>query len=134
MEVRNLIHSDYDEILVKWWKDWRWEPPSRGFLPEDGLGGFIVYDGDVPVCAGYMYITNSRAGWCDFIVSNFNYKDKEKRKEALELLIGTIGVVLKKVGCDYSYTVLQNQSLINIYKGLGYQEGSKGCSEMIKIL
>lgn len=42
MEVRNLIHSDYDEILVKWWKDWRWVAPSRDFLPDDGNGGLIV--------------------------------------------------------------------------------------------
>lgn len=134
MEVRNLIHSDYDEILVKWWKDWRWVAPSRDFLPDDGNGGLIVYDGDVPVCAGYMYITNSKTGICEFIVSNFHYKDKEKRKEALSLLIHTIDSVLKNVGCKYSYSVLKNKSLINTYKEIGYQEGSKNCTEMVKIL
>ncbi len=134
MEVRNLIHSDYDEILVKWWKDWRWVAPSRDFLPDDGNGGLIVYDGDVPVCAGYMYITNSKTGLCEFIVSNFHYKDKEKRKEAISLLIHTIDKVLKNVGCKYSYSVLKNKSLINIYKEVGYQEGSKNCTEMVKIL
>lgn len=134
MEVRNLIHSDYDEILVKWWKDWRWVAPSRDFLPDDGNGGLIVYDGDVPVCAGYMYVTNSKTGLCEFIVSNFHYKDKEKRKEAISLLIHTIDKVLKNVGCKYSYSVLKNKSLINIYKEVGYQEGSKNCTEMVKIL
>jgi len=134
MEVRNLIHSDYDEILVKWWKDWRWVAPSRDFLPDNGNGGLIVYDGDVPVCAGYMYVTNSKTGLCEFIVSNFHYKDKEKRKEAISLLIHTIDKVLKNVGCKYSYSVLKNKSLINIYKEVGYQEGSKNCTEMVKIL
>ena len=134
MEVRNLIHSDYDEILVKWWKDWRWVAPSRDFLPDDGNGGLIVYDGDIPVCAGYMYVTNSKTGLCEFIVSNFHYKDKEKRKEAISLLIHTIDKVLKNVGCKYSYSVLKNKSLINIYKEVGYQEGSKNCTEMVKIL
>jgi hypothetical protein len=134
MKVRNLTHEDYDEILVKWWNDWRWVAPVRDFLPEDGKGGFIVYDEDTPVCAGYMYITNSKAGWCDFVVSNFNYKNKEKRKKALELLIDTINVVLKNVGCVYSYTVLKNKSLINTYEKLGYKKGSINCSEMIKIL
>lgn len=134
MEVRNLIHSDYDEILVKWWKDWRWVAPSRDFLPDNGNGGLIVYDGDIPVCAGYMYVTNSKTGLCEFIVSNFHYKDKEKRKEAISLLIHTIDKVLKNVGCKYSYSVLKNKSLINIYKEVGYQEGSKNCTEMVKIL
>jgi len=134
MEVRNLIHSDYDEILVKWWKDWRWVAPSRDFLPDNGNGGLIVYDGDIPVCAGYMYVTNSKTGLCEFIVSNFHYKDKKKRKEAISLLIYTIDKVLKNVGCKYSYSVLKNKSLINIYKEVGYQEGSKNCTEMVKIL
>tara|TARA_R110000796_G_C14544316_1_gene433243 strand:- start:226 stop:630 length:405 start_codon:yes stop_codon:yes gene_type:complete len=134
MDIRNLTYTDYDEILVKWWKDWRWEAPSRDFLPDNGEGGLIVYDGDIPVCAGYMYITNSKTGLCEFIVSNFDYKDKEKRKEAFSLLINTIDIVLKNTGCKYSYSVLKNPSLINVYKETGYLEGSKNCTEMVKIL
>ena len=73
LKVRTLKDSDYDNILVKWWKDWRWTPPSKEFLPENGKGGYIVYDNDIPVCAGFMYLTNSKAVWCDWIISNFKY-------------------------------------------------------------
>ena len=58
---------------MPWWKDWRWTAPPKDFLPEDGAGGFIVYDETIPVCAGYMYVTNSKVGWCDWVVSNFKY-------------------------------------------------------------
>ena len=85
--IRKLNKTDYDNILLKWWKDWRWTAPPKDFLPDDGEGGFIVYDNDIPVCAGYIYITNSKVGWCDWIISNFNYKDKTNRKEALDELI-----------------------------------------------
>lgn len=132
MEIRQLTSNDYDEILVGWWKDWRWTAPMRDFLPMNGAGGYIVYDEDIPVCAGYMYLTNSKAGWCDWIVSNFNYRGK--RKEALSLLIDTISTQLKKLGYEYSYTVLKSKSLINTYKESGYMEGSTQCTEMIKKL
>ena len=59
--VRPLIAEDYDKTLRQWWFDWRWTPPSRDFLPENGEGGFIVYDEETPVCAGFMYETNSKA-------------------------------------------------------------------------
>ena len=38
MYIRKLEHSDYDEILTKWWKDWRWSAPPRDFLPEEMIG------------------------------------------------------------------------------------------------
>ena len=58
--VRELNETDYESILVKWWKDWRWTPPPKDFLPDNAKGGFIVYDKDIPVCAGYIYVTNSK--------------------------------------------------------------------------
>lgn len=134
MIIRKLIESDYDEILVDWWKSWRWTPPSRDFLPENGQGGFIVYDGDTPVCAGFNYLTNSKVGWCEFIISNFEYKDKEKRKDAITILINTIDGVLKISGCKYVFTSVKNKSLIETYKELGYTEGSSNSLEMVKEL
>ena len=54
LKIRELNDSDYEDILVGWWKDWGWQPPQKDFLPDDGKGGIIVYDDDVPICAGYM--------------------------------------------------------------------------------
>ena len=88
--VRELNENDYDEILVGWWKQWGWEPPQRDFLPNDGKGGIIVYDEDVPVCAGFMYITNSKAAWVDWIISNKEYTKKPQRKDAIKLLVSTL--------------------------------------------
>ena len=133
-EIRKLNQEDYDSILVDWWKDWRWTPPPKDFLPEDGAGGFIVYDGDIPVCAGYIYITNSKVGWCDWVVSNFKYKDREKRNIALVKLVSTLTKALTIHGCKYSYALIKSDSLINVYKEIGYSEGDKYTKEMIKKL
>ena len=48
--IRQLNPSDYDDILVGWWKDWGWkDAPLKDFLPNDGQGGVIVFDKDIPV-------------------------------------------------------------------------------------
>lgn len=130
--VRPLIAEDYDKTLRQWWFDWRWTPPSRDFLPENGEGGFIVYDGETPVCAGFMYKTNSKAVWCDWIISNIKYTDRNNRKEALSLLIKRISEEAKGLNKKYIYALIKNKPLINVYKKQGFVEGSSYSHELIK--
>lgn len=88
----------------------------KDFLPENGTGGYIVYDQDTPICAGFMYTTNSTAVWCDWIISNLHYKDRSKRKEALALLVGTITKQAEDLNKKYVYALIKNKPLINVYK------------------
>lgn len=134
LNIIPLQQGDYENILCKWWKDWRWTPPSKDFLPDNGEGGWIVYDNDMPVCAGFMYLTNSKAVWCDWIISNFEYKDKQKRKEALELLVHTISLTAEDLGKKYIYALIKNKPLVNVYKKVGFVEGDAYTQELIKKL
>ena len=106
----------------------------KRFLPDDGMGGFMVYDGKVPICAGFMYVTNSKAAWCDWIISNLKYKDRQKRKEALELLVKTISDEAEALGKKYIYALIKNKPLIDVYKKVGFKEGDTYTHEMIKII
>ena len=133
MEVRFLKENDYD-TLSKWWKDWRWTPPPVDMLPQNGTGGVMVYKGDTEICAGFVYFTNSKTAWIEFIVSNFQYKDKD-RHEAIEMLINVLTEIVKDMGeYKYIYTSLKSKSLIDRYANCGYQLGSTNCNEMIKVL
>ena len=134
LNIRELNENDYDEILVGWWKQWGWVAPQRDFLPNDGKGGVIVYDEDVPVCAGFMYITNSKAAWVDWIISNKEYTKKPQRKDAIKLLVSALTDICEKSGNKYIYALIKNESLINTYQDLGYVQGSTYTKEMIKIL
>lgn len=134
LKIRELNDSDYEDILVGWWKDWGWEPPQKDFLPNDGKGGIIIYDGDVPICAGYMYLTNSKVGWVDWIISSKSYTNKELRKDAITLLVSRLTDICQLLGCKYVYALIKNQSLINTYESLGYIKGDSYTSEMIKVL
>lgn len=132
--IRELNETDYDNILVDWWKQWGWEPPQKDFLPNDGKGGVIVYDDETPICAGFMYITNSKVAWVDWIISNKNYTKKPQRKDAIKLLVSALTVICEKSGCKYSYALIKNESLIKTYQDLGYTKGSSYVGEMIKVL
>jgi hypothetical protein len=132
--IRELNENDYEDILVGWWKQWGWVAPKRDFLPNDGKGGIIVYDEDVPVCAGFMYITNSKAAWVDWIISNKEYTKKPQRKDAIKLLVSALTNICEKSGNKYIYALIKSESLINIYQETGYIKGGTYTTEMIKIL
>lgn len=131
--VRLLDDSDYD-MLCTWWKAWRWTAPPRDFLPQNGKGGYMVMKDDVPVVAGFIYFTNSSVCWSEFIISDFNYKDRESRKEAIRILIFELNEIARKKGFKYMYTVVKDDSLEKSYREMGYVNGSKKANEMFKIL
>jgi|TARA_R110000751_G_scaffold90915_2_gene178298 hypothetical protein len=134
LEIKPLQNTDYDDILVGWWSDWGWEAPDREFLPDDGTGGFIVYDGSEPICAGFVYVTNSKAAWVDWIVSSKTYRKKPQRSEALILLIESLTNVCRSSGFKFIYALIKHKGLINTYEKLGYTRGDSYNSEMIKKL
>ena len=132
MDVRKLSYEDYDNILVGWWKDWGWDSPTRAFLPDNGEGGLIVYDGDIPVCAGFVYVTNAKVAWIDWIISNKNYREKPMRNHCLNKLIESLSNVVEAIDVKYAYALIKHKSLIEVYKNNGFHQGDSYTSEMIK--
>lgn len=129
--LRRLNDSDYD-TLVKWWKDWGWEPPPKDFLPENGTGGFMVSKDDSEICSGFIYLTNSKVAWLEFVISNKEYKEKD-RKEAIQFLINSLSAVAQETGAKYGYAVLKHKGLANYYKESGFFESDKNITEMITV-
>jgi hypothetical protein len=132
--IRALEENDYDDILFNWWKDWGFTPPSKSFLPEDAKGGMIVYDGDVPVCAGFLYITNSKVALVNWIVSNKQYRKKPNRRIAIDLLIQSLTNTAKSLGYEYSHVLIKNSALESTYERLGYTKSITYTNELIKKL
>lgn len=132
--LRPLNKDDYDKTLLGWWNDWGWEAPTKDFLPDNGKGGLIVLDGKTPVCAGFIYVTNSKVSWVDWIISNKNYRKYPERKDALKVLIESLTNVCKDLGSKYTYALLKHEGLIKTYEELGYTRGDSYTTEMIKAL
>jgi hypothetical protein len=129
-----LDESHYDEVLVGWWKDWKWVPPLKDFLPDNGKGGLIIYDDKTPVCAGFIYMTNSKVAWIDWIISNKDYKKKPNRQQAISLLIHTLTQIAKNADNVFAYALIKHKGLIGVYEQEGYIAGDQYTKEMIKKL
>jgi hypothetical protein len=132
--VRALNEDDYEQVLTEWWRQWGWRAPMRDFLPANGTGGVMVLDGDVPVCAGFMYLTNSKVAWVDWIISNREYTERDVRKKAIKLLVDSLTKMCKSTGAKYAYALIKNESLIKTYEDVGYFKGDSYANEMIKPL
>lgn len=97
MKLRKLTDQDWD-TLCKWWDAWpKWVNPPKSFLPDNGKGGFMVEKDNKPICAGFIYLTNSDAVLLEWIVSDPNYRESD-RKQALELLITGAEEACKIIG------------------------------------
>jgi hypothetical protein len=132
MQVRSLNYSDYDNFLCGWWEDWGWNAPTRESLPENGSGGFVVEVDETPVCAGFLYETNSNMAWCEYIISNKKYT-KENRSEAIIMLINFIALSAKDRGFKFVFTGTNNNPLKNKYTQCGFIETDKGITHMLKV-
>lgn len=130
--VRKLDIDDYDNHLVKWWKAWGWEPIPRDFLPEDATSGLMVSKGEQNICAGFLYLTNSKVALTEFVVSNKEYKDAD-RAEAIQLLLDCIIQLADENGYKYAHVILKNKSLVNKYLDAGYIKSDSEVLEMIKV-
>ena len=133
LNIRMLKDSDWN-TLVSWWDNWPdWQNPPKDFLPDNGKGGFMVEKNNQPIVAGFLYITNSKAALLEWIVSNPEYRDDD-RKQAIELLIEGAENVCKKQGIKYVFSIGRNKSLIEIHKNLGYQVDENPSHEITKKL
>ena len=133
-EIRPLNEEDYDTYLYKWWSDWGWTAPVKDFLPDNGKGGIMVLDDGEPICAGFIYLTNSKVSWVDFIISNKEYRKKPHRKNAIGLLIETLTNLAERNDSKFCYALIKQKGLQDTYKKLGYIKADSYTSEMIKIL
>lgn len=132
LQYRQLTESDYHDFLIKWWQDNRFTPPPIDFLPNNGKDGIVVFDADSKqnITAGFIYITNSEVAWLEFVVANFEVKDRELRKQAIEFLIKQLAVTSGK---KYLFSSIKNPNLIAHFLNSGFVIGSQNTTELISV-
>jgi len=131
--ARDLKESDW-ETLLKWWDSWPdWTAPSKDFLPDNGTGGIMVEKNNKPIVAGFIYETNSASVLLEWIVSDPEYRDNDRR-EAVELLITEAEKSTKALGYNYMFTIGRNKRLIETHKKLGWFVDDKPSYEITKKL
>lgn len=118
LSLRALEESDYED-MCSWWKWWRWPEINKEILPMNGTGGLMVYKDNILIAAGFLYLTNSKAAYLDWIVSNPRYRQPD-RKNALEVLITGLEDVAISQGCNTIISITRSKSLMSIHEKLNY--------------
>lgn len=136
MKWRLLETKDY-LTLVGWWTIQKFRIPDLDDLPitDGAIQGIMVYEDGVELCAGFIIDTNVKNGaLIEYVVANFDVKDRLLRKEALNYLIEALSEIAKAMGKKYLFTTVKVDSLIERYEECGFQKGSTNVTEMIKRL
>ena len=132
MNTRTLTESDY-EILSDWWIAWSWPVMAKDMLPDNGTGGIMVEHEGENIVAGFLYWSNSKLVWLDWIISNPK-SDKDIRQEAIKKLILTAESMTKKAGSKYMMSISRSNSLLKIHEQMGWTIDKTPSHEMIKII
>ena len=131
LSTRNLRESDWD-TLVAWWDTWPdWTTPARGFLPNNGTGGLMVEKDGVSIVAGFIYETNSDGVLFEWVVSNPDYREKD-RQDAIDKLINDAESKIKEMGYKHIFSIGRTKRLIETHKKLGWYVDDKPSHEIIK--
>lgn len=136
IQARLLKNEDYS-TLTKWWKANRFPVMGFDYLPQVNgeLQGILIHDDDKEICAGFIIDTTVKKGaMVEYIVANFEVKDRDLRKESISLLIKTICEVCKNMGKTFLFTSLKHPGLKPALEKEGFVVGSKDTCEMIKTL
>lgn len=135
MDIRIVKYEDYD-MLKEWWSFWRFPAPSPLLLPqyEEGLfNGLLISEKGKDLASGFLYETNSGIAWIEFIVTNPKTTSEERNKAILKLL-EELSNSANELGFLTIFSSIKNENLINKYIENGFSIGTKGTSELIKIL
>lgn len=123
--------EDY-ETFCRFWNFWKFPIIPREFLPENGTGGIkICNERNEIICAGFLYQTNSKIAWIEFIVSNPEIKDKKVRHDSQIELISLLVVEAEEKGFKAVFSSVVNPSLINKFFEVGFTKNKGNSTELM---
>ena len=114
--VRSIRESDY-KFIDTWWKDNKYDAPPRELLPENGLHGLMICKKEKPIACTYLYLTNSKMGYCDYLISNPNYKSKDRFEIITKLMVAAVETAYSLGVLDFWF-ITNNPSMVKRCKEL----------------
>ena len=119
------LSKDYD-ILEKWWRGHGSFPPEPEHLAPMGI---VVEVDQKPICAGFLYNTDSKICVFEFVVSDPD-ASKEDRCNSLNLLIDRIQRLARELEYSLIYTSINIEAYIRKLKDAGFVEADKNQTHM----
>jgi hypothetical protein len=126
MEIQLYTPKLYS-TLEFWWAVHKWPAVPQEALPSTGL---VVVGPNGPICAGFLYSTDSSLAWLEWVVGN-PLCDKILRDEALDLLIPALLAEAHKSGKSQVFSSVQHPALLKRYKKFGALEADTNMTNVI---
>ena len=108
--VRAIREEDY-KFINTWWEKNNYEAPPRELLPENGLHGLMICKDEKPIACTYLYLTNSKMGYCDYLISSPSYKSKDRFDIITRLMIAAVETAHSLGVLDFWF-ITNNASMI----------------------
>lgn len=120
MKVRKLQEKDW-AFLPSWWEAYNQPIPQRNFLPQNGLGGFIVetIPDKAPIAAMFLWTTNSDTAIPAVVIADRYYRDTN-RSDALQLLVDFTTDFARGMGYKFSFAWAKPGKMLEYYKKSGW--------------
>lgn len=126
MRVATFNKLTHYEIVKKWWAAHEWNVIPPRYLP---LHGFIVFDDETPICAAWIYRTDSLFALLEYVVANPEVKG-ERRAKGLDMLIASAKYKAHELGHKSIFMSTDHELLIKRLKKHGFDEQNKGMSHL----
>ena len=114
MTLKEFKPEDYD-MVAEWWKAHGWHSVPQDFLSKTGL---LIYEGDVPRAAIWLYRTDSAVMMAEWLVTNPENTARQSYA-AVKKLLEDVKLIADSAGA-YLMTFLQDQSLIKNFEKQGF--------------
>ena len=124
MFSRNHTEEDY-KTFCEWWESWGWPAIPYEFLPKNS----IVVCGDEPICAVFLYKTDTPICWAENYISS---KHSKNRNEALDMLFSVMSERVKDMGCNVVMSSVRHNGLAKRLIKNDFIESDKGLTNYIK--
>ena len=117
LKIRKIKTEDY-KYINKWWVEQGFKPVSLDVLPMQGLGGLII-EKQKPIAVAYLYLTNSKMGYIDNLISDPKYISKDRFNIILELIAACKQMAVE-TGCLDVWAFTNSKGIIKRCKKLEY--------------
>jgi hypothetical protein len=128
--IRLLTEEDYP-LIFKWWSENRFPAIPQDCLPGNGTGGIMVGKEGKNICAGFVYFTNSKIAWIEFLVADFHYREDD-RAEAIQFLLDGLCGIAERQGFKVVFSSVKHKNLIQKYEACGFAK-NEGTVEFSKV-
>tara|TARA_R100000315_G_C5224764_1_gene136054 strand:- start:1249 stop:1650 length:402 start_codon:yes stop_codon:yes gene_type:complete len=117
LKIRKIKAEDY-KYINKWWVEQGFKPVSLDVLPMQGLGGLII-EKQKPIAVAYLYLTNSKMGYIDNLISDPKYISKDRFNIILQLISACKQMAIE-TGCLDVWAFTNSKGIIKRCKKLEY--------------